>query len=199
MIVVAAVAGYLVGSLPTANGLAHLWGVDLRSSGSGNPGANNARRAGGMTLAALVLLVEIGKGIAAVMLGAMLAGDGGAVAAGVAAAAGNVYNMWYRFEGGKGLGISSGVVIGIWPAAFPILLAAIIISALITRSSGLASLTTFATIIILSLVWPALELPMVWGIEDQSLLPLLAGGLVLVLAPKHLRDARRSLRELSHS
>ena len=197
MIIVAAVVGYLIGSLPTANGLARLWGVDLRTTGTGNPGANNARRAGGITLAALVLIVEIGKGVAAVAVGAALAGDPGAVASGVAAAAGNVYNVWYGFDGGKGLGISSGVVIGAWPPAFPILLGVMVIAVLITRSSGYASLATVGAILILSFVWPAAELPVAWGITDLWLLPFLAGGLVALLAPKHLADARRPFREPS--
>jgi hypothetical protein len=42
----AVLLGYLLGSIPTANGLARLRGVDLRKAGSGNPGVNNARRLG---------------------------------------------------------------------------------------------------------------------------------------------------------
>ncbi len=62
MIALAALVGYLIGSMPTANVLAGLWGIDLRTSGSHNPGANNARRLGGPILALLVFVVEIGKG-----------------------------------------------------------------------------------------------------------------------------------------
>jgi glycerol-3-phosphate acyltransferase PlsY len=61
--------GYLIGSVPTALWLGKLWGVDLRRGGTGNPGANNARRLGGNTLALLVLIVEITKGLLAVVVG----------------------------------------------------------------------------------------------------------------------------------
>jgi len=52
----AAIAGYALGSLPTAGALARMRGIDLRAEGSGNPGANNALRTGGLILAAGVLL-----------------------------------------------------------------------------------------------------------------------------------------------
>ena len=60
------------------------------------------------TLALLVLVVEIAKGLAAVVAGMNIAGETAALAAGLGAVTGNVYNVWYRFQGGKGLGISCG-------------------------------------------------------------------------------------------
>lgn len=197
MIYLTPIVGYLIGSLPTANGLARLWGADLRNSGTRNPGANNARRAGGYGLAAAVLLIEIGKGLLAVVVGLSMAGDLGGILAGIGAAAGNVYNVWYGFEGGKGLGISTGVALGLWPTAFPVFLAVLIGSLLITRSSGKAALITLATVLVLSFVWPAMGWEMAWGIGEVELLPLFAIGLTLVLARKHLTDARDPLRQPS--
>lgn len=193
MTVLASVVGYLIGSLPTANGLAHLWGVDLRSTGSGNPGTNNARRAGGLPLAVLVLVAELAKGVLAVYVGHQLAGDLGAVLAGVTAAAGNVYNVWYRFEGGKGLAISAGVVLAAWPPAFLIVVGVIIALTILTRSSGIAAIGTFATLIFLSFLWPRTGIS-AWGIEDTSLYPWLAIGLSVVLFQKHFNDARSAIR-----
>lgn len=197
MIFLTPVVGYLIGSLPTANGLARLWGANLRSDGSGNPGAANAHRTGGFTLAAVVLLVEIGKGLLAVVVGLSMAGDLGGILAGIGAAAGNVYNVWYGFDGGKGLGISSGVVIGLWPTAYPVFLAVLITVILITRASGIATLVTLATVVVLSFLWPAMEWEMAWGIDEVELLPLLGIGLTLVLMRKHLFDARNPLRRPS--
>ncbi len=197
MIFLTPVVGYLIGSLPTANGLARLWGANLRSDGSGNPGAANAHRTGGFTLAAVVLLVEIGKGLLAVVVGLSMAGDLGGILAGIGAAAGNVYNVWYGFDGGKGLGISSGVVIGLWPTAYPVFLAVLITVILITRASGIATLVTLATVVVLSFLWPVMEWEMAWGIDEVELLPLLGIGLTLVLMQRHLFDARNPLRRPS--
>lgn len=54
----ALIAGYPIGSIPTANAIAGLFGIDLRSEGSGNPGANNARHLGGPGLSIAILSVE---------------------------------------------------------------------------------------------------------------------------------------------
>ena len=100
MEMLAAVAiGYVIGSIPTAGWLGRLWRIDLRRDGSGNPGTANALGTGGPALAATVLLVEMAKGASAALLGSMIAGEQGVVAAGLAAATGNLYNVWYRFSG----------------------------------------------------------------------------------------------------
>lgn len=107
----AATTGYLIGSIPTAGFIARLRGIDLRRQGSGNPGTNNALRTGGVILAISVLVVEAAKGYAAVLVANSMVDDWGAVVGGVAAVAGNVFNVWYGFSGGKGLGISLGVLL----------------------------------------------------------------------------------------
>ncbi len=193
MIGLAPVTGYLIGAVPTAAWLGRLWGVDLRRDGSGNPGANNARRLGGPTLAVLVLLVEITKGLAAVVVGLVIAEETGAVLSGLGAVTGNVYNIWYRFRGGKGLGITGGVLLGLWPAAFPLVVVSIALSSALTRSTGIGSLVTLVSLVVGALVWNRSGLENPWGVSDPTVLLLIAAGLCLVIAPKHWRDARRRL------
>lgn len=188
MIAFAAAAGYLIGSLPTAGGLGRLWGVDLRRDGSGNPGANNARRLGGLKLAGLVLLVEGGKGAAAVMTGSAIAGDLGAVAAGIATVAGNVYNAWYRFQGGKGLGISAGVVLTLWPPVLLLCLAVIVVAVLITRSSGAATLATLVALNVFGVGWNLADWGNGWGIDRTQLLIVASLGITALIWRKHWRD-----------
>ena len=191
MILVAVAAGYLTGSLPTATALGRLWGVDLRNEGSGNPGTNNALRLGGLPLAVLVLGVELAKGAVAVLLGGAIAGPAGAVSAGVAAAAGNVYNIWYGFKGGKGLGISAGVLAAAWPTMFVPIILVIIVAVLLTRRSGFAALIAMGAINVFALVWATRELPTGWGVPAGPLLFVLSLGLSGVLFQKHLQDALR--------
>lgn len=109
--------GYAVGSLPIGYLLAHrARGVDLRRVGSGNVGATNVYRTGGLAMAVAVMLADMGKGAAAVLL----AGGGtAAVAAGVAAVVGHIYPVWLGFRGGKGVATASGVfgVLAPWPTA----------------------------------------------------------------------------------
>lgn len=190
MIGAAALVGYLIGSVPTAIWLGRLWGVDLRRDGSGNPGANNARRLGGYTLALLVLIVEIGKGLAAVVVGLVMAGDWGALTAGVAAVAGNVYNVWYRFEGGKGLSISGGVILGLWPAAFPLVVVTLALASALSRSTGIGSLVTLAALLAAALGWGRIGLDDPWGLADPASLVVVVVVIGLVIGPRHWRDAR---------
>ncbi len=184
----AAVAGYLIGSIPTAGFLARLKGIDLRRDGSGNPGTKNALGTGGPLLAAAVLLVEAAKGYLAVWLGARLGGDIAAVAAAISAVAGNVYNIWYRFDGGKGLGISLGVLSALWPAVVPVVLVVIILTVIVTRSAGVAALVTMAALIISSVLWMSNDWP-TGGIEPDAGLLVASLGMTAVMVWKHWRDS----------
>lgn len=185
----AAVLGYLIGSLPTADLLGRIRGVDLRSEGSGNPGTANALRTSGAGLAILVLVVEAAKGFITVSVAGSFAGESGAVAAGLAAVAGNVYNVWYRFQGGKGLGISLGVLAGLWPMVLLPVLLVIAVGVVVTKSSGLASLTAVAALVGLALVWSANGWSTGGGLEPTSLLVVLSAGIALLIWRRHWRDS----------
>jgi acyl phosphate:glycerol-3-phosphate acyltransferase len=191
----AALAGYFIGSVPTAVWLGRLWGVDLLSDGSGNPGANNARRLGGYALAVLVLIIEIGKGLAAVVVGLVMGGETAALAAGVGAVAGNVYNVWHRFQGGRGLGISGGVILGLWPAVFPFVVVTLAVASALTRSTGMGSLVTLGVLLAGAIAWDGTGLDNPWGLADPALLVVTVIALGLIIAPRHWRDARRRLSE----
>lgn len=185
----AAVLGYLIGSVPTAEWIGRFRKVELRREGTGNPGTANALRVGGPGLAVTVLLVEMAKGAGAALIGSFLAGDQGVVAAGLAAALGNLYNVWYRFAGGKGLGITAGVLLVAWPWVFPAVIAVIGLSAWATRNSGGATIIAIVFLVAASLLWEPLGMPAGWGI-DTGLLPFLGIGLGLAILPKHIEGAR---------
>lgn len=188
MTALAVVVGYLIGSIPTATFLGRLRGVDLRSEGSGNPGTANALRTSGAWLATAVLVVEAAKGYGAVTAGDWLAGDTGAVAGGLGAVAGNVYNVWYRFQGGKGLGIAFGVLAALWPAVLLPVLAVILLGIRISRSSGIASLGAMAALIALATLWWAYG----WatgGVRPTAQLIVLALGISAIIFRKHWHDA----------
>src|SRR6201992_527718 len=83
--------GYLLGSIPFGLVLTRLAGAgDLRAIGSGSIGATNVLRTGRKGLAALTVILDAGKGAAAVMLAKTLAPDCAAIAA-TAAFIGHLY------------------------------------------------------------------------------------------------------------
>jgi glycerol-3-phosphate acyltransferase PlsY len=200
-ILLAALAGYAIGSVPTAVWLGRLWRVDLLQDGSGNPGANNARRLGGHTLAILILIIEVAKGLTAVVVGlaiggeaAIMGGEAASLAAGLGAVAGNVYNVWHEFKGGKGLGVSGGVVLGLWPAAFPFIVLTLVFACVLTRSTGIGTLVTLGAVLVGAFAWESTGLENPWGLADPVLLVLLVIGIGLIIGPRHWRDARNRLR-----
>ncbi len=134
--------GYLLGSLPFAVIVSRAFGLaDPRSFGSGNPGATNVLRTGNKAAAALTLLGDALKGLAAMWLVRALGGDGiGAAIAGIAAFFGHVFPVFLRFKGGKGVSTALGVLAGFsWQLAL-IAAAAWLLTAIATRYSSLAAL-----------------------------------------------------------
>src|SRR5262249_37868922 len=119
--VLAALVGYLLGSIPTGVLVARVYGrVDLTSVGSGRTGATNVLRTLGWQAAALAFLGDFLKGSLAVWLGALLAPtDGrGMALAGVASVFGHCYSPFIGFKGGRGVttGLGSLLLLS-WIAA----------------------------------------------------------------------------------
>lgn len=137
-----AAAGYLLGSIPFGLILTRLGGAgDVRAIGSGNIGATNVLRTGRKDLAFATLLLDAGKGIAAVLIARALFGAEVAVAiAGGAAFLGHLFPVWLGFRGGKGVATFYGVA---FAAAWPVGLVAAVVwlaVALLFRISSLAAL-----------------------------------------------------------
>ncbi len=112
--------GYGLGSIPSAD-LARRWsgaGTDLRHVGSGNPGALNAGKNLGSRWGAFVFAVDVGKGIAASVIGRHLAGPSGANFAASAAVIGHCHPPGR--EGGKGVATSIGQVVATFPSYLPL-------------------------------------------------------------------------------
>jgi glycerol-3-phosphate acyltransferase PlsY len=112
----AAIIGYALGSIPFGLLLTRLTGAgDLRSIGSGNIGATNVLRTGRKGLAAATLLLDLGKGLCAVLLVRHLI-PGAEIWAALATVIGHCFPVWLGFRGGKGVATAMGVVTGLgWP------------------------------------------------------------------------------------
>lgn len=179
----AMLTGYVVGSIPTADAVARGHGIDLRSAGSGNPGTANALRVGGARLAASVLVLDLAKGVLAAVVGRMLAGDAGGVAGAVLAIYGQVANPWHGFKGGKGLGVSAGALLVLWPYGILPVLPVIALVARIAGSAagGLVGVVAFGA---LALLWAANGWSTAWGITPDDTLVWFAICVVVLTAPK---------------
>ena len=113
-----AIIAYLLGSIPFGLILTRLFGAgDLRAIGSGSIGATNVLRTGRKGLAAATLLLDAGKGAAAVLIAAQF-WPNWAAWAGFAAILGHCFPVWLGFKGGKGVATALGVALALsWPIA----------------------------------------------------------------------------------
>lgn len=154
---------YLTGSLSFAILLCRLSGMpDPRAAGSGNPGATNMLRLAGKRLAIATLLGDLAKGLLPVLLAAWLGlsvQQQGWI--GLAAVIGHLYPVYFRFRGGKGVATAAGALLGIYPFAALLALAAWLTVFRLTRTSSLAALIALPLCLPL-LAWqqPAALLPM---------------------------------------
>jgi acyl phosphate:glycerol-3-phosphate acyltransferase len=113
-----ALGGYLLGSIPFGVVITRAAGAgDVRSIGSGNIGATNVLRTGRKDLALATLLLDAGKGAAALLIARWLFdNEAVAVIAGGAAFLGHLFPIWLGFKGGKGVATFFGLIIAAaWP------------------------------------------------------------------------------------
>ena len=179
-IVLAAITGYLLGSIPFGVVLTRLAGLgDIRRIGSGNIGATNVLRTGNKALAALTLVLDLAKGVAAVLIGSLWGGDAMLAAAG-AVILGHMFPVWLGFRGGKAVATALGVLLVI---AWPVGIAAAVLwlaTAIVFHYSSLAALVGAIA---------AVALAAVIGI-DPARAWLIAGiGLLVIL--RHHENIRR--------
>lgn len=126
---------YLIGALPFGLLVGRLaGGVDLREHGSGRTGATNALRTVGVAGAVLTFLLDLGKGVVAVLLVGWLydAGPPGsppwvAAAAGMAAVAGHIRSVFIGFRGGRGFATFTGAMLATAPWSVAILVPVVLL------------------------------------------------------------------------
>ena len=152
-IVIAIIAGYLLGSIPFALLLTRTRGVDLRAVGSRNVGAANVLRTTGVRRAVVVLLLDAAKGAAAVLVARLLTDNLIVVmTAGLAAIAGHVYSAWIGFRGGKGVAASAGVFVMLAPLATAIAALVFVATIFVTRFISAGSIAGALALAVATLV-----------------------------------------------
>jgi glycerol-3-phosphate acyltransferase PlsY len=113
--VVAFVLAYLIGSIDFGVIVPRAMGINIYEHGSGNPGTSNVFRTLGKRAAALVLVGDLLKGLAAAALGALWFGEAAGFACGFAAVLGHVLPIWHGFRGGRGVATAIGAALWLAP------------------------------------------------------------------------------------
>ena len=178
LLVAAVLVGYLAGSVSTATLVARRGGVDLRSVGSGNPGATNVGRALGRRAGVAVALLDVAKGLLPAA-GFGMADHRAGLVAGVAAVAGHVTSPFLRGRGGRGVATAAGAVLGSHPLWAPVVLLVWVAVVAASRWVALAS------------VCAALSVLVVAALAREDV--LWAAALALVVVVRHQPNLARRL------
>lgn len=160
-----------------------LRGVDIRTLGSGNPGATNVWRTLGFRYGVAVALLDVAKGAAAALLGLWLGGDLLAVLAGVAAMIGHWRPLFLGFaRGGKMVATTGGVALAVAPLAALAASGVWILVFLLTRYASVASIAA------------AVSLPL-WALLFGASWPVVGftAGAALAIVVLHRANIRRLL------
>lgn len=187
LIVAGAVAGYLLGTFPTAVLVTRLvthGKIDIRTSGTGNPGGVNTAKVVGAKWGAVVMLVDAAKGVGAGFLGWWIGGPEGAYAAATAAIAGHIFPVWSRFRGGKGVATSAGAVLAVFPAFFPVDAAVTALGALGSHNAERAVQISSTVWVLGSIGWWLADLPNLWGPDPTVALPISQAVAALLIIGK---------------
>ena len=163
------VLAYFCGSIPTGVWLARRRGVDPRDIGSGNIGATNVARAAGKTAGVLTLVGDTLKGLTPVVVAASAGvGELGSALVGLAAFVGHLFPFFLEFQGGKGVAVTLGILLGLAPLgmliAVPIFLVIVGFTRYVSLGSILAAAISPLVLAALSYPWPTIALALVTGV-----------------------------------
>ena len=179
---------YMIGTFPSAALVARASGIDIRSVGSGNPGASNVTRVLGWRKGVWVFVLDAAKGALAAGIGLAAGGRPAGYALGAAAVVGHVFPVWQRFRGGKGVATGGGIAAVMAPIAFGLLMLLWFAISQTTKKASVASIAVVAL------------LPVGVAIEQRRWWEVLAivGICVLVMA-RHLGNIKRLLARREHA
>ncbi len=177
----AAVIAYFLGNISPAIILSRLKGKDIREQGSGNAGTTNMLRVYGKKAAALTLIIDVLKGVCAVLIGRALAGEAGACLAVLCVIIGHIWPVLYGFKGGKGVAASLGALLALSPSL-----------------AGLAALIALAVIALTKMVSAgsvaaAVALPILSFLRYRAFFPY-ALAMAAIVIFKHRSNIGRIIR-----
>ena len=132
---------YLIGCFPSAYFLGKMYkNIDIRNHGSGNSGSTNALRVMGTKFGILTLVLDVIKGMIAVLIGQAILGNQGGIVAGILVVLGHNFPVFLKFKGGKGVATSIGVLLILtWQTSLTVIIIGVITIAL-TRYVSLGSI-----------------------------------------------------------
>lgn len=187
---VLALAGcYIMGAIPFGVIIGRLTrGIDIRDFGSGNIGASNVLRTLGTGPALMVFFFDTVKGLAAVLLCRRIFGDAGAGAylvlgGALASVLGHNFSVFLRFQGGKGVATSLGIIIGLNWIIGVLALGIWVLLVAVMRYISIASIIAALSVPLQMVFWKSMQVPVPYQV--------LAGIAAAFIVVKHRSNIKR--------
>lgn len=161
-IVVALLQAAMLGAIPWALIIGmRLYGVDVRTEGSGNLGATNVYRVLGLRAGLLTAVLDVSKGALAVGIAwalvpqglNLLAHEWTLVGATILAMLGHSYSPYVHFSGGKGVAVAAGALLVLTPKIWPIVMVIFIVVIALSRYVSLGSMIAAASFPVLAVMF----------------------------------------------
>ena len=179
-LILALALGYLLGSVPWGLLLTRAAGLgDIRRIGSGNIGATNVLRTGHKGLAAATMLLDLLKGVAALLLAAALWGEAAGLVAGFGAMLGHAFPVWLGFKGGKGVATGGGVLLA---AAWWLGLGTLLVWLAVVAATRISSAAAIAGCV---------AAPVIAALAGRADLALFAAGIAALVLWRHRANIAR--------
>lgn len=178
------IIAYLLGSIPSALIVGKLgYNIDIREHGSGNLGATNAFRVLGKKAGTIVTLADILKGTIATLI-PLFAGifydvEVSRLIVGIFAVLGHTYPIFAKFKGGKAVATSGGIILGVYPLLFILMVITFLLTLYLFKYVSLASMVTGVVTTIVT------------AFLDDLLLFILTFGLTIFVLYRHKENIKR--------
>ena len=131
---------YFIGNISPSTIMAKRQGLDIKKEGSGNAGTTNALRVMGKKAGAITCIVDILKGVVAVLIGLLIGGPAAAYLCALCVFLGHVWPIIYKFQGGKGVATAFGAVLAVNPLLALISLGIVAIVVFTSKRMSLGSI-----------------------------------------------------------
>ncbi|REI10749.1 glycerol-3-phosphate acyltransferase [Staphylococcus felis] len=141
MVLVLIIISYLIGSIPSGVLIGKIFfNIDIREHGSGNTGATNSFRVLGKPAGFVVTFLDIFKGFIVVFLPMLFHIEMHGLLIGIFAIIGHVYPIYLKFKGGKAVATSAGVLLGVNPLLFVIVITIFFVILYLSKYVSLSSI-----------------------------------------------------------
>lgn len=179
-----AIIAYLLGSIPSALIVGKLgYKIDIREHGSGNLGGTNTFRVLGVKAGIIVTAADILKGTLATLIPLFFDADVYRLAIGIFAVLGHTYPLFARFKGGKAVATSGGIILGVNPILFGVMVLTFLVSLKVSKYVSLSSMITGLVSFIVSIFFGDIGLMIVIAV------------LTLFVIYRHLANIKRIINK----